>query len=162
MKNDISIEEINRRKFLGLTNPFQSWAQFGSFLAVTGAVLMVIYILTLLFAPGTFSYIIIISALIGAMPTLYITLPSKMTIQCSSDNYLIWHSNVVKWLVFFGYTERKKIQEKEIFKTKQKKILRWSENELTVSKQAEMNKLSIVVVGPSLILKKLQTQLTKN
>ena len=161
MQAKFVVEEINRKKFLGLQVPFQSLPQLLSYLIATGIGILLVGLLVHFFAPGTFSYHIIIGALVGSIPILYLTLPSQLTIDCAPEGHAYWYGEVVTWLVFFAYQNREKHAGGETFKTRQGPLLSWKENQITVLTAERAGKTVLIVKGTGKIITMLEKKLSR-
>lgn len=155
------VEEVDRRKFLGLQLPFQSLAQLLSFLIFTGMGILLIWLLVYCFAPGTFSCIIIVGALAGALPSVYMALPSQLTIDCEPEGHAYWYAEVSTWLVFFGYPNREKHADGETFTTRLGPLLSWKENRITILTGERAGKTVLIVKGTGQIITMLEKKLSR-
>ncbi len=95
---------------------------------------------------------ILAGAVMGAVPSVYVTRPSTLTIRTAPQGERYWRQQVHGQLERYGYHLIETVTGQGTrYRTRLPRLLRWSENEIVVKSAHDAGMEALVATGPSLI-----------
>jgi hypothetical protein len=110
---------------------FQSFRQFLSYTITLIIIVSILFILSRVFSDGKVSLDIVISAVIGTLPILYMVLPCSFVLSTPPNDTLI--ETIDARLYKMGYVLKEhKVDRCFVYRSKLPRILSWDENNVII------------------------------